>query len=242
MLVPIGKFDDHLDLGIDGPGRFDHQVLRGVAHQVQPELGPALVPLAAMSESDLGRDEKKIVLDDLVKMPGGQFGCILDEFAVLGIGVTKGAELAATAVRQRHAAGHFNAAVHKKLFHPLQQIVAGQLPVALHLDIDLVHLQLAADAPPVIAQGSRILEGSNRAHRNVNGDIEVGVVAGEATRGRKCEGAEQSPEQGRKSKSVFHNQNRKQTSRRRSQAAPGSLAQGAPFPPRAKGKLMARSI
>ena len=45
MLIPIGEFDDKLDLRVDGPRRLDDQILRRPVHQIQAELRPALAAL-----------------------------------------------------------------------------------------------------------------------------------------------------------------------------------------------------
>ena len=78
-----------------------------------------------------------------------------------------------------------HAAVEEELFDLLQQCVAGEVPVALDLDIDLVHLQLAVDAVPVVGQVFRVFETLHDADRDVDGDVEVGVIAGPANAGEQ---------------------------------------------------------
>ena len=110
-------------------------------------------------------------------MPRRQFHRVRDERAVVRVGVAKRLELPAdAAIGQRHAAGNSDAVVHEELFDALQQVVRGQPPVALHLDIDLVHLQLPTDGVPVIGEFLRIVEALDDADRNVNGDGEVCVL------------------------------------------------------------------
>ena len=116
-----------LTFGVHGPGRLDDQIFRGLIHQVEPELGPAVRALGGDVRIVLGGDEKEIVLDDFIEMPRGQFGSLLDEPPVGGVGVAEGTELAAAAaVRQRHAAGDPHAAVEEEFFDLLQQGVAGR--------------------------------------------------------------------------------------------------------------------
>ena len=192
MFVPVGEFDDEFDPGVHGSGRFDDEIFRGLIHQAEPELRPTVRALGGDVRIVLGGDKEEIVLNDFVEMPGGEFRRALDELAVGGVGVTKRAELAGTAGRQRHAAGDPHAAVEEEFFDLLDQFRAGEIPVALDLDINLVHLQLAVDAVPVVGEVFRVFKALDDTDGNVNGDVEIGVIAGGTTHGREQNAADEN--------------------------------------------------
>src|ERR1035437_12210 len=184
MFIPVRKFDHHLHLRIHRARRFDDQIFRRLVHQFETELRPAFFTLGRDVGFVLRRVKKEIVLNDFVKMPRRQFRRVFDERAVFWIRVAKRFELATdAAVRQRQAAGNAHAVVEKEFFDLLEQLIVRQPPVALHLDVNLVHLQLAADARPVVRELLRILKTLHDADGNINRHVKVRVIAS-ATDGR----------------------------------------------------------
>ena len=49
-------------------------------------------------------------------------------------------KMPAASVREGHPAGHSHAFVEEKLLHLLDELITRQIPVALHLNVDLIHL------------------------------------------------------------------------------------------------------
>ena len=195
MLVPVGKLDDDLDLRVHGPGRLDEEVFRDLVHQIEAELGPCAVSLCRDVGGGLGGDEEEVVEDDFVKMAGGELGHPLDEGAVVGVRVAERAELAGVVVGVGDAAGDAHALIREELLQVLQGLLVGQHAVPLGLDVDLVDLELAADGLPFALPDRGIGEPADDHDRDVDGGLEILVMAGRGSGGGKQETGKQSQEE-----------------------------------------------
>src|ERR1019366_2121983 len=66
VLIPVGKLDDDLDLGVDGAGRSYDQVAGRVVHGLYAEVRPVLIALGGDVGGSLGVGEKEVVEDDFI--------------------------------------------------------------------------------------------------------------------------------------------------------------------------------
>jgi hypothetical protein len=82
VLVPVGKLDGHLHLGIDGAGRADDQVARDIVHGLQAGIGPGLIGFGSDVGCGLGVGEKEVVEDDFVEVLRRELGDVLYVVAV----------------------------------------------------------------------------------------------------------------------------------------------------------------
>ncbi len=201
VLVPVGKFDDELDLGVDGFGGADDEVARGIVHHAQAEVAPALVALGGDVGGGLGVVEEEVVENDLVEVARGELGNLLDECALGGIGVAEGDELAGldllrlleaadtarvvAAAGIGDAAGDLNSAIGKEFLDGFEKGIAGDESAAVGLDVDLVHFDLAGDFLPGVFEPGGVLHLFDDADRNVDGDMKL--VAGRTRRGAEPE-------------------------------------------------------
>jgi hypothetical protein len=141
----------------------------------------------------LGRDvgiglrvnEEEVVQDELVEVAGRELRDLLDVVAIRGVGVAVGGEQVRLVLRERAARSHLNAAVGEELLHLLKERVIRHHPVAVHLDVNLVDLHLAADQVPLGLKDLRVGEAVHLPHCDIDGDVKVLVVAcsGQGERG-----------------------------------------------------------
>jgi hypothetical protein len=174
VLVPVGILDDHPDLGIDRLGRAEHQVLADLAHGLQPILAPGAITLGGDVGRAFRRIEEEVVEDHLVEMLGGQAHGLLAFGPVGGLFVVEGAELAALAAgRQGDPAGHGDAAFLEPALDLFDLRVAGEVVVAIDLQIDLVEMQLPAGALELRVEHGLVGQGLGVVDGDIDGGVEI---------------------------------------------------------------------
>src|SRR5580704_12709664 len=109
VLIPVGKLDHDLELGIDGLGGTHDEVARDFVHGLEAEVGPTLVALGSDVGGLLGVGEEEVVENDFVKESGGHLRDMLHVSPVFGLGVSEGGELAIVVVGKTDGAGDLDA-------------------------------------------------------------------------------------------------------------------------------------
>src|SRR5208283_5693173 len=148
VLIPVGEFDDDLYFGINGAGWAHHQIARDFVHGLDPEICPALIALGGDVRGRFGVGKEKVVENDFVKMFRGELGDVLHILAVGRIGVDEGDKLAIVGVGVADGASNFDAVIEEKLLNILDDLVVRKHAAAIGLDINFVHVDLAADGGP----------------------------------------------------------------------------------------------
>ena len=178
MVVPIGVFDHHFDLGVDGPGGANDQVAGGSNHHLKAVLGPGTVAAGRDVLGGLRRGEEKVVENELVEVPGGVLGDALHLRPVLGVGIREGLEAVGLVDRVGDAAGDGDVVRRKERLGQLQRGVGDDETIAVHLEIHLVHVNLGGDGLPARLQPGRIAHVRNFLGAAVDRHLEI-VVRGE---------------------------------------------------------------
>ena len=148
IVIPVRVLDDALDLRVDGLRGADDQVAAGLVHPLQAVRGPAPVPLGGNLHVLLAAGEEEVVQEQLVEVAGRRLGHLLHPFPVFRVRIAEGFEVVRLADGVRDAAGDLEALLLEELLGLLERGVVDQEHVAVRLQVDLVHVQLAGDGLP----------------------------------------------------------------------------------------------
>ena len=190
MRVPVGIFDDYFDVGIHRFGRPDDEFLCCPGQLVQPELGPASLPLFTYTPFALAVRKEEIVQDQLVEKSGRIFYDLPDLFPVFRIRIAVGLEPVPFANRQGDATRNLNVPRFKKPDGVFKRLLFGDNRVPVRLEIDLVHLYLPGYLPPAFLQPFGVRHAVHFVDTGVDRGLEVFVIAFSKNKKREGKRAE----------------------------------------------------
>ncbi len=182
VLVPVGEFDNDVDLRVHALCRPQHQVGGNLAHLFQAVLRPRPVALGGNVGVGFRRIKEEVVHDDFVEVARRRLDRLLAFGAVLGIFVVEGAELAVEpAGGQRHAARDLDPLGLEFLLDRFRLGVTEEIVVAIDFQIDLVEGHLAHGASELAGEDLGIGQRMRHAYGNIDGRLEMFILA----RGRR---------------------------------------------------------
>ena len=193
VLVPVRVLDHDLDLRVDGLRRGDDQALRGLLHEVQPELAPAARALRLDVALPLRRGEEEVVEDQLVEEAGREPHHLLDVLAVGGVGVAELLELEALVGDERDPARGLDPPALEEPLGLQHGLAVVRDPAAVHLQVDLADLQVLRERLEALLEPVSLGHAADVVHAAVDGELEVAVARG---LGQRRGSEESSPERG----------------------------------------------
>ena len=197
MVVPVGVFDDDLDLGVDGLGRVDDERLAGFLEELQAVFRPAAVALGLDLHVLLAAGEEEVVEDEFVEMLRRVLRDAAHHLAVLRVGIAEGLEIVGFVDGVGDAAGHLDASLEEEGLGLFEGLVVHDQQVAVRLQIDLVHVQLVGNDLPGGLQPGGVLHLLDLIGADIDGNLEI-LVRGRSGHGHqqrqqdRCDAQEES--------------------------------------------------
>ena len=142
MFVPVGVFDDNLDLWICGLGRSDNECSGRFFQQVHSELRPAPISFGTNAVLTLAVCEVEIIQYQFVKMPGCHFNDLFQFFAVFFIRITIGLKIVSLIHRNRYSTGCLDSPILKKLDNRFQCIFLDHHHIPVGFKVDLLDFEV----------------------------------------------------------------------------------------------------
>ncbi len=142
MFVPVGKLNHEFQVRVDRFGGTDEKILRDVVHFLQTKFRPRFIAFCGEIGRKLRRYEEKVIENDFVEVMRGELHDVLNELAVLRVGVAIRLDDRRAARFEGHTTSDLHAFADKKCFHFFDQLSVGSHAAAGGFNIDFVNFCL----------------------------------------------------------------------------------------------------